>query len=82
MDNWRSEPIAAQPAAQPAHRAANLSLRVGLVLAGLVILLAIFGPILAPRDPLKENFIIFVSDNAFVKPPSGVCGARVPAWLR
>ena len=32
-------------------------------------LLAFFGPLLAPQDPLKENFLVFLNDTAFVKPP-------------
>lgn len=48
----------------------NWSLWVGAVLVALTLFLALFGPSLAPADPLKENFVVIrPRGGGFVKPP-------------
>lgn len=47
----------------------NWQLWIGGILVWMVLIIAIFGSNLSPRDPLQENFVIFVDDSTFVKPP-------------
>lgn len=47
----------------------NHRLIIGAILVVMVILLGFIGPSIAPRDPLQENFIVFVDDTTFIKPP-------------
>lgn len=47
----------------------NYRLIIGTALVTLIILLGFIGPAIAPRDPLQENFIVFVDDTTFIKPP-------------
>lgn len=48
----------------------NWPLWVGLALLAAVVYLALFGPMLAPRNPLQENFIVQnIRTGKFVKPP-------------
>ena len=49
-------------------RRTNRSLQIGLVIIGLVVALALFGPSIAPHDPLEETQIIKV-DNEWVTIP-------------
>ncbi|MEX2030024.1 MAG: PQQ-binding-like beta-propeller repeat protein [Anaerolineales bacterium] len=53
----------------PAYRpTVNWPLWIGLALAGAILLIAVIGPRLAPRDPLKESYTVFV-ENEFVHTP-------------
>jgi len=45
------------------NRHLNWTLIIGSVLVGLMILLAIFGPLLAPQDPMQENYTLRVNDR-------------------
>lgn len=47
----------------------NWSLWIGLLITGFIIFLALYGPLLAPADPLKENFIVIFPGGGFIKPP-------------
>jgi len=47
----------------------NWSLWAGLLITGFIVFLALYGPALAPSDPLKENFIVVFSEGGFIKPP-------------
>jgi len=47
----------------------NFSLTIGVIIVISVVLLGFFGPLLAPRDPLQENFVVFIDDINFIKPP-------------
>lgn len=47
----------------------NNRLWLGATLVAIIIVIAIFGPLLAPRDPLQENFVVFLNDSSFVKAP-------------
>ncbi len=52
------------------QNARNWPLQIGLALVALVLLLAWFGPGLAPRDPIRPNYIVLdPATGAFVKPP-------------
>jgi peptide/nickel transport system permease protein len=62
----RRKPDAAPPA--PARPAYNWSLALGGLVVLVMAILAVAGPRLAPRDPLKENFIVKAGEE-FVKPP-------------
>ena len=46
----------------------NWALIVGLMLVGLMSLIAIIGPELAPQDPMKENFALAVDDQIRTPP--------------
>jgi ABC-type dipeptide/oligopeptide/nickel transport system permease subunit len=50
------------------HRSRNWPLILGVVLFFLIAFLAVFGPYLAPRDPLEENLIIQVNGKWEVPP--------------
>lgn len=47
----------------------NWSLWIGLLITGFITFLALYGPLLAPADPLKENFIVIFPGGGFIKPP-------------
>lgn len=47
----------------------NWSLWLGLLITGFIVFLALYGPMLAPADPLKENFIVVFPGGGFIKPP-------------
>lgn len=47
----------------------NPALWVGLILFGLVVLVALIGPSLVPGDPLQENYIGQLASGRFIKPP-------------
>ncbi len=51
------------------RRLRNPALWVGLILFGLVVLVALAGPSLAPGDPLQENYIGQLASGRFIKPP-------------
>lgn len=51
------------------RRQANLPLILGLILVGVLVFLALFGPALAPQDPMETHFIAETSDGEFVVPP-------------
>ncbi len=46
----------------------NWALLVGAVLVALMVLIAVFGPSLAPQDPMKENFTLAVDGNIRTPP--------------
>lgn len=53
---------------QAPKRARNWSLIIGLILVSLIILLAIIGPNIAPRDPLEENIILQIEGKWYLPP--------------
>jgi peptide/nickel transport system permease protein len=55
------------PPAKPINRV-NLALWVGLAIVLLVIFLAVAAPLVAPADPMQENWITEI-DGRFVRPP-------------
>ncbi len=69
MDNWRVQVIPDLPSPPKPHQPFPFGLWLGSSLALLVVLLALLGPTLAPRDPLQENFVVFIDQSSFVKPP-------------
>ena len=52
-------------------RKTNWALILGSLLVAFMILLAVFGPHMAPQDPMKENYTLEVNGN-FHTPPYGV----------
>ncbi|MBX7214352.1 MAG: PQQ-binding-like beta-propeller repeat protein [Thermoflexales bacterium] len=46
----------------------NLPLRIGAMLVALAALIALIGPLIAPRDPLVFNYVAFAGDSV-LKPP-------------
>jgi ABC-type dipeptide/oligopeptide/nickel transport system permease subunit/outer membrane protein assembly factor BamB len=53
---------------QARTRNLNWTLLMGAILVGAMILIAIMGPILAPQDPMKENFALSVNGNIRTPP--------------
>jgi peptide/nickel transport system permease protein len=53
---------------EPPRRRVNWPLLVGAALVGLVVLLAIIGPMIAPKDPREHNLIIQI-DGEWLTPP-------------
>ncbi len=51
------------------RRAVNWALWVGSLTVLLMLLLAIFGPLLAPKDPLQESYIARLNAEKYIKPP-------------
>lgn len=51
------------------RRSRNLPLWMGVLLFGLMLLVALIGPSLAPGDPLQENYIGQSVNGRFIKPP-------------
>ena len=47
----------------------NWQVWLGAILVFVIIVTSFLGPTLAPRDPLQENFVVFLNDETFVKPP-------------
>lgn len=53
----------------PLSSRTNHRLVMGLILVAGIILLGFIGPAIAPRDPLQENFVVFMDDGSFIKAP-------------
>jgi peptide/nickel transport system permease protein len=53
---------------RPAKPRRNWTLILGIALVLIVVILMIFGPALAPADPMQENYIVRIGDR-FVPPP-------------
>jgi ABC-type dipeptide/oligopeptide/nickel transport system permease subunit len=69
MDSWRVEIIPEPKPVKTLVKSVNLSFFIGLSIVFVILILAVFGPFLAPKDPLKENFLVYLNDTTFAKPP-------------
>lgn len=47
----------------------NFALLLGAVLVGGLLFIAVFGPLIAPHDPIEANFILQDSEGNFIVPP-------------
>lgn len=57
------------PKTRGLRRAANWPLWIGSLMVLAVLLLALFGPLLAPQDPLQESYIARLNAEKYIKPP-------------
>lgn len=64
--------------ASPSPKRINWPLSLGLLFVGLMLLLAIFGPALAPQNPMQENYTLRVDGNIRVPPYPPL---KVPGYL-
>ena len=60
--------ITSLPGLKVPRRKINLPLMIGTVLVGFITFLAIFGPLFAPQDPMKENYNLAVNGKTHTPP--------------